>query len=84
MSNYHDYDDLFASYERRSVAKKTDEAAKTTERPKSSGYTSSSSYSKTKDTVSHGIESAKNKAGGFAKSVKDKIPKNKRKKSVRN
>ena len=77
MSNYHDYDDLFASYERRSVANKTDDVEKIAKKPKSSGYTSSSSYSKAKDTAAHGLDTVKNKAGGFAKSVKDKVPKNK-------
>ena len=75
MSNYHDYDDLFASYERRSNANKSEHHSDATERPRSSGYTSSSSYKK--ENSSHGLDSVKQKAGNLAKSAKEKIPKNK-------
>ena len=75
MSNYHEYDDLFASYERRTGANKKETSS--TERPRSSGYTSSSSYSKAKESTTRGLDSVKTKAGGIAKSVKGKIPKNK-------
>ncbi len=75
MSNYHDYDDLFASYERRSNANKEEHHSDAAERPRSSGYTSSSSYKKEKP--SHGLDSVKKKAGNLARNAKEKIPKNK-------
>ena len=78
MSNYHDYDDLFASYERRSIANKTDTNHSLADKPKSAGYTSSSSYSKTKSASgSHGLGAVKKKANSFVKSAKEKVPKNK-------
>ena len=75
MSNYHDYDDLFASYERRSNANREEHHSDAAERPRSSGYTSSSSYKKEKP--SHGLDSVKKKAGNLARNAKEKIPKNK-------
>lgn len=75
MSNYHEYDDLFASYERRSEANRSEHKSSPSDRPRSSGYTSSSSYKKEKST--HSFESVKNKAGRIAKNAKEKIPRNK-------
>ena len=77
MANYHEYDDLFASYERRSSANKHDTDS-VTDKPKSAGYTSSSSYKKTAaDSGSSALGSVKSKASSLVSSAKDKVPKNK-------
>lgn len=76
MSNYHEYDDLFASYERRSSASKNSTHS-SSGGERSTGYTSSSSYKKEKAASNHGLDSIKNKANHLAKSAKERIPKNK-------
>ena len=69
MSNYHEYDDLFASYERRETAHRNDgEAAD----KKSSGYTSSSSY--TKNTSSNSSGKAQSKTFKSSKNNISKTP----------
>lgn len=75
MSNYHEYDDLFASYERRESAHRHD--GETADK-KSSGYTSSSSY--TKNTSSHSLGAMKNKAFKKAKEKISKTPEKSQKK----
>ena len=78
MANYHEYDDLFASYERRTNTNKPDSSNLSTDNTKSVGYTSSSSYKKNQTSASHNaLDSVKNKAGSIVKSAKEKVPKNK-------
>ncbi|MBE6818335.1 MAG: endolytic transglycosylase MltG [Ruminococcaceae bacterium] len=77
MANYHDYDDLFASYERRSNSSKQHSADQAADKPKSAGYTSSSSYKKNAPSSGHSLDSVKSKASSLVKSAKQKVPKNK-------
>ena len=72
MSNYHEYDDLFASYEKRTNVNKREETKDIDSgHKKSSGYTSSSSYSK---KASHSLSDLKDKAISGAKQKISKTP----------
>ena len=79
MSNYHDYDDLFASYEKRTGHNTTDETGTGVRSSRSSGYTSSSSYRKTKDSA-HSSAAATSKTVKKAKSKVSKTPEKSEKK----